>query len=109
MTTTQSITRIAKHNDRLRACLPAFPHPHRFMVTTSVAALSPGSLSQLIVKVQSFGSFTPDNDPHLEHDFGSIDHEGERYFWKFDYYDEDLQCFQEDGIRVLTLMHSSDY
>jgi hypothetical protein len=38
-------------------------------------------------KVETFGSFTPDNDPHGEHDFGAFEHAGHKIFWKIDYYD----------------------
>jgi len=35
-------------------------------------------------KVESFDSFTEDNDPHGEHDFGAFEHEAQRIFWKID-------------------------
>ena len=50
-----------------------------------------------------------------ERDFGSIELEGERYFWKIDYYDRSLRFGAEDPsdttetMRVLTLMHGSEY
>ncbi len=31
-----------------------------------------------------FGSFTEDNDPHGERDFGGFKHEGQRISWKID-------------------------
>jgi Protein of unknown function (DUF3768) len=37
-------------------------------------------------KVELFDSFTEDNEPHGEHDFGAFEHEGQRVFWKIDYY-----------------------
>ncbi|WP_413661945.1 DUF3768 domain-containing protein [Methylocystis iwaonis] len=33
-------------------------------------------------KVMQFEAFTPDNDPHGEHDFGAFDHDGQKIFWK---------------------------
>jgi len=41
----------------------------------------------LLAKVRAFDAFTDDNDPHGEHDFGSIDEGGVRCFWKLEYYD----------------------
>jgi hypothetical protein len=38
-------------------------------------------------RVMAFDTFTADNDPYGEHDFGSLDYEGQRIFWKIDYYD----------------------
>jgi hypothetical protein len=37
--------------------------------------------------VQRFASFNADNDPHDEHDFGSFEVAGGKFFWKIDYYD----------------------
>ncbi len=65
--------------------------------------------------METFDAFTPDNDPHGERDFGSFEHEGERIFWKIDYYDRSLQFGSEDPSdprqtrRVLTIMLASEY
>jgi hypothetical protein len=42
---------------------------------------------EIAERVAALDSFTEDNDPHGEHDFGSFDHDGNRIFWKIDYYD----------------------
>jgi hypothetical protein len=34
----------------------------------------------LLLALRRFDSFTPDNDPHGEHDFGALDFKGQRYF-----------------------------
>jgi hypothetical protein len=71
-------------------------------------------------KVETFDSFTADNDPHHEHDFGNIDYEGLRIFWKIDYYDRasfgtGRDMGSEDPsdpaqtLRVLTIMLASEY
>lgn len=65
--------------------------------------------------VQNFSDFTPDNDPHGEHDFGSIVVENCKIFWKIDYYDNDYEFGSEDPSdlnetkRVLTVMLASEY
>lgn len=66
---------------------------------------------EVITAVRSFTSnmFTPANDPHGEHDFGQVEVNGTKYFWKFDYYDASYQYFQEDGNRVLTIMRADEY
>ena len=39
----------------------------------------------------SFETFSEDNDPHGQHDFGAFDHAGRRIFWKIDTYDQSLE------------------
>jgi hypothetical protein len=39
---------------------------------------------EIIRRVQKFDTFTPENDPHYEHDFGSFEHAGKTVFWKID-------------------------
>jgi Protein of unknown function (DUF3768) len=71
-------------------------------------------------RVIAFDSSTADNDPHHEHDFGSIDYEGVRIFWKIDYYDRasfgtGRDMGSEDRsdpsktLRVLTIVLASEY
>jgi hypothetical protein len=70
---------------------------------------------ELIKAIATFDTFTEDNDPYREHDFGSIEIQGEKYFWKIDYHDPDLEYGSEDPSdpeltrRVMTIMHSSEY
>ena len=84
-------------------------------LTQSVRMLNASELKELIQLVQDYDNFTEDNDPHKEHDFGSIEFKGTTYFWKFDYYDLDLEGGIEDPSdpsitkRVLTLMEADEY
>jgi len=41
---------------------------------------------EIAEKVIAFDSFTADNDPHGEHDFGAFEHDGQKIFWKIDCY-----------------------
>ena len=70
-------------------------------------------LVSLSRSVESFSSFTEDNDPYGEHDFGSLKFEGQKIFWKIDYYDQDLTywCDPLDKVcrRVLTVMLAEEY
>lgn len=54
----------------------------RLVQTPGVSALPPEEQSAIREKVERFSEFTPDNDPHGEHDFGAFEHTGERIFWK---------------------------
>jgi hypothetical protein len=103
---------IALLNDRARqtmgiGCLA--------VMTAGIAALSEADQSAIREAVERFSDFTYDNDPHGEHDFGAFTHNGERIFWKIDYYDRELENGSEDEAdpavttRVLTIMLAEDY
>jgi Protein of unknown function (DUF3768) len=85
------------------------------VMTRGVADLPLDVKARIILAVQSFSNFTKDNDPHGEHDFGSIEIAGENYFWKLDYYTPDLSAGSEypadpeKTARVLTLMRADEY
>jgi hypothetical protein len=76
--------------------------------------LSEADQSAIREKVERFDNFTPDNDPHGEHDFGALTHQGDKVFWKIDYYDKTLTKGSEDPAdpkqtaRVLTIMLASE-
>jgi hypothetical protein len=82
------------------------------VMTRGVADLPLDIRARLILAVQSFNNFTKDNDPHGEHDFGSIEIEGETYFWKIDLYEEpEVKDSNGERIvnRVLTIMLADEY
>ena len=65
--------------------------------------------------VRTFDAFTEDNDPWGEHDFGAIEIDSEKVFFKIDYLDLSLEGGSENPgnenrtHRVLTIMLSSEY
>jgi Protein of unknown function (DUF3768) len=69
----------------------------------------------LLAMVGSFNDFNENNDPYGEHDFGSVEFQGKKYFWKIDYYADDSYEYgaEDPGSpstrRVMTVMHSSEY
>jgi len=83
--------------------------------TSGISALPLADQSAIREKVEKFSAFTPDNDPYGERDFGAFEHNGERIFWKIDYYDPTLSFGSEDPadprqtVRVLTIMLASEY
>ena len=85
------------------------------VMTAGVADLLIGVRAQVLINVQNFAQFTADNDPHGEHDFGSFEVAGEKFFWKVDYYDSDMMYGSEDPAdpdkttRVLTIMLADEY
>jgi hypothetical protein len=102
-------------NDDLRRALPHAKPGCLVMITREVQSIAAGKVAALVVAVRDFNDFTPDNDPHGEHDFGAIEHEGARYFWKIDAYDLSLTFGSPDPAdpsvttRVLTIMRADEY
>ena len=64
----------------------------------------------VIRRVATFSDFNEENDPHGEHDFGSIEVAGRKIFWKIDHFDAKMEFGSEDPAdptkttRVLTIM-----
>jgi len=114
-TTVQSARteRIRELNDQLRTTF--FQRYGRVMITVGVDALPVALKALIIEKVKGFDNFERGNDPYQEHDFGAIDIDGDRYFWKIDYYDPSMQGGSEDPAnpqkttRVLTIMCAEEY
>jgi hypothetical protein len=106
-----SKTEIALANDRFRKRLVQ-DRKHRIVLTQGVSE-SP-DLILLLTCVRIFQDWTPDNDPHGEHDFGSIIVKDTTYFFKIDYYEDETFEYGGDPeagdvCRVLTIMLSSEY
>jgi len=104
--------KIAALND---LCRTAMGIAGRLVQTRGISALPLKDQSAIREKVETFNDFTPDNDPHAERDFGAFEHNGERIFWKIDYYDTTMSKGSEDPsdpkqtVRVLTIMLASEY
>ena len=98
--------KIATLNDEFRKAVPMSA-----TVTSGVYELP--DLQGLMQAVREFDSFTEDNDPYGEHDFGSFTVSGVKIFWKIDYYDEALKGWCDplspDCHRVLTIMLAEEY
>ena len=106
-----STARIRDLNDTFRKTFVG----GKVMLTQGVDGLTAADKLVLLAKVRNFEDFHRDNDPHSEHDFVSIEHDGVRYFGKIDYYAQDLEHGSEDPadplqtIRVLTIMRADEY
>ena len=87
----------------------------KVVMAASVADLPDIVRANALLEVTRFDRFTPDNDPHGEHDFGSFEMVGRTFFWKIDTYDQNMEFGSEDPsdpsktTRVLTLMLAEDY
>jgi hypothetical protein len=105
--------RIAHLNDVARRAMGV---ASRLIQTAGFCALPAADQSALRERVELFETFTRGNDPYQEHDFGAVEHNGHRVFWKIDYYSrQDSAYGSEDPsdpsktIRVLTLMLADEY
>ena len=71
--------------------------------------------AELLARVRSFDTFTKDNDPWGEHDFGAFEFREQKCFWKIDVFDPSLEAAPLDATdvtlsrRVLTIMTASEY
>lgn len=105
--------------DRIRELNDAFritgPSAGDWMLTCGVRAYGPDFMRLAVKAVQNHASFTADNDPYGEHDFGSFNLAGERLFWKIDHHDRELVYASADPSnpaitrRVMTIMLASEY
>ena len=110
--------RIAALNDELRK------HPtHRGLglitMTSGVAALGPGFWVKVAEKLASLGptDFREGNDPYGERDFAPIEVDGEKLFFKIDYFEKGSEHMMgaetpenpETTDRVLTVMLTDEY
>jgi hypothetical protein len=116
--------KIAALNDRFRKSTisldPVAISLGKKMMTSGIRDLGLIATVEIAERVAAFDAFTPDNDPHGEHDFGAFEHGGHKIFWKIDYYDRASfgtghDMGSEDPsdpaqtLRVLTIMLASEY
>jgi hypothetical protein len=109
---TSPVQKIAALNDLARRSMGV---ACRAVQTIGITALPLADQSSIRQKIETYDNFNADNDPHGERDFGAFEHNGERVFWKIDYYDRKLEYGSERPedpavtTRVLTIMLASEY
>lgn len=110
MTEEEHTQAIARLNDQHRAL-----SGQGWVMTSGVQDLGALAMVQAVAAVAAFSDFGEDNDPYGERDFGAFEIEGQRLFWKIDYYDLNLAMASPDPTdpavtrRVLTLMLAEEY
>lgn len=109
--TNEKVARIRALNDRLRRTGVG----GMIMQTSGVHDLGEDVVKNVVQAVMKFDDFTANNDPYQEHDFGAVDVDKHRVFWKIDYYGNDLESGSPDPAdpsitkRVLTIMLAAEY
>ncbi len=109
---------MTSERERIRALNDELRQYHRgglIALTRGLEALGPELVQTVVDAVSRFDAFTSDNDPYSEHDFGSVEVQGHRVFFKIDCYDLDLSGHSPDPAdpnvtrRVMTLMLVEEY
>ena len=101
--TTMAQLSIAQKNDHMRQTMTGC----RIFLASGVEYSD--SRDAIILAARVFYQFTDDSNPYGENDFSFFDVNGKKYFFKFDYYDDSFEFFQEDGNRVLTIGRADEY
>ena len=108
---TNQTQRIRELNDDLRHHLIG----GGAVITPGVAALGQEAVDRIVQAIAAFDDFCHANDPYEEHDFGSFEVEGEKIFFKIDYFDRTLTDHSPDPAdpavteRVITIMLADEY
>jgi len=87
----------------------------QMLMTQGVQALGADKINDVVLAVREYDNFTDDSDPYGEHDFGAFEIDGQKLFWKVDYYAKNLIHGSTDPsdpdvtVRVLIIMLASEY
>ena len=85
------------------------------LLTQGIQEVGQAFVIAAVDAVRMFSDFSESNDPWGEHDFGAVEIEGQKIFWKLDYYDPSMTQGSENPAnealthRVLTIMLASEY
>lgn len=105
-------SRIRELNDRFRTTGQG---NGTVLITSGLQAMGGDYVVAAVEAVRTFADFSADNDPWGEHDFGAVEIEGQKVFWKIDCYDPSCTNGSENPAnealthRVLTIMLASEY
>ena len=110
-------TSIAEINDRFRKAVFYRPQPNgKLVFTQGIAGLDDETLKDIFRAVARQTEFDTENDPHKEHDFGSVEIPNTpKVFWKIDYYDSKACEYGAENpaspttYRLMTLMLADEY
>ena len=87
----------------------------RVVATLGVQNLSHGTRGKVVEAIRVFDKFDEGDDPYKEHDFGAVEIEGDKFYFKIDYYVPSLKFGSEDPsdpektTRVMTTMRADEY
>ena len=105
-------------SDAIRALNDAFRRTFKggiVVLSDGIIALGAKRQHAILAAVQAFDDFNEADDPWGEHDMAAVMVDGERIFFKFDYYDPIRAEYSDDPAdpakteRVLTIMFGREY
>ncbi len=102
---------IRRLNDQLRKN----PQTGIAVITPGVAALGQDAVQKIFRTISVYDDFRRENDPYGEHNFGAFEADGQKVFFKIDYYDKRLNMHSPDPSdplvteRVITIMLADEY
>lgn len=102
---------IRLQNDRFRVMFLG----GQVVMTTGVKGRGDAFVKGCLDAVRAFDTFNEENDPYGEHDFGVLEIDGQKVFWKIDAYDREMLYGSEDPAvpelttRVLTFCLPEEY
>ena len=105
------VAAIRELNDRLRKSGKG----GMWLATAGISSLPPEEMRAVYEGVIGFDDFTPDNDPHGEHDCAVQTVGDLKVMWKIDYYDRARRFHSPDPsdpkvtVRILTVMLALEY
>jgi hypothetical protein len=110
-----ALSPLAHGNDAFRRALgETSDHPGKILLTAGLSEQPVPFVFAVLKTMRDTTVFPEGDDPYGEHDFGAIEHEGVKVFWKIDYYaDADCESGAETPAercyRVLTVMLADEY
>tara|TARA_R110002050_G_scaffold287382_1_gene438558 strand:- start:56 stop:436 length:381 start_codon:yes stop_codon:yes gene_type:complete len=117
----QQAKKVADLNDQLRKdmftgnMLKKHNLKNKLVITPGIKGYNLIDKEKIFASVKYYGNFTKDNNPYGEKDFGSFNFKKQKFFWKIDYYDNDMKMHSPDKTdpnktsRVLTVMKAEEY
>ena len=102
---------IRLQNDRFRITFLG----GQVMMTIGVKGRGDAFVKGCLEAVRAFETFNEENDPYGEHEFGILEVDGQKVYWKIDAYDHDLRYGSEDPadpvltLRLLTFCLPKEY
>lgn len=114
---TRKTLTIRKQNDSFRAGLivGGCPFPGTVVVTSGVSERGRDFVTNAIMAAAFDTDFSEDNDPWGTRDFGTVTVQGDKLYWKIDYFDAAREYGSDDPSdpakthRVLTLLFPAEY
>lgn len=112
------MTKVAQNAERIRVLNDNFRSTFiggQVLMSAGVSELPMDVKARALLAVKEFNTFTRDNDPYGEHDFGFFEVASDTFYWKIDYYDVNCRYGSEDPSdpektsRVLSIMLASEY